>query len=189
MDVELESDLEVDLGADEMAPPEPQSPVMTVPSEPAVAPLDMGSEELSGWEEHAEEFEEIAPEAEPPVAAAGRGVFDTETLASIYVKQGFYGRAAEIYQRLAAQHPDDMGLRRKLEDIQAQERAAAGIEVPVAAAVTQAPEAAAAAAPVPLAAPAAPALGEPAAAPRAGSELVIGRLQTLLDTFKEGRPR
>ena len=179
MELDLGSDLEVDLGSEEAALLAPQSPEMAVPTEPAQkTPLDTLEEE------YAEEFEEVAPEPEPPGAEAGRGVFDTETLDSIYVNQGFYGRAAEIYQRLVAQRPDDMGLRRKLEDVLAQERAEAGIEEPVAAA-------AAAAAQVPTVSPALaePAQVEPPAAAPAGSELVIGRLQTLLDTFKEGRPR
>jgi Tfp pilus assembly protein FimV len=49
-------------------------------------------------------------------------VFDTETLAAIYVNQGFYTRAAEIYRRLAEQHPGDERLRRTLDDVLARER-------------------------------------------------------------------
>jgi hypothetical protein len=178
MELDLGSELEVGLEEGEAAQPEPPAPEMAIPPEPAVAPLDT-------LEEHyGEEFEELAPEEEPADTATGRGVFDTETLATIYINQGFYGRAAEIYQRLIDQRPDDGELRRKLESVLARERAEAGIEEP-------ATEAAAAAVLVSSAAPApaAPAQGEPAAAQRTGSEKLIGQLQTLLDTFREGRPR
>jgi hypothetical protein len=118
-----------------------------------------------------EEYEELSEE-EPAVAApSGRGVFDTETLAAIYVNQGFYGRAAEIYQRLLAQRPGDGGLRRKLEEVMELERGEAGHEEPVAAT-------AAAAEPVPA-----------AAACVAPAEVRVEQLQRLLEAFRGGRPR
>jgi tetratricopeptide (TPR) repeat protein len=190
LEVDFGSDLELDLGADEAAPLEPRSLETTAMPEPAAALSAAQSEALPGWEEpvreapvdtleeeSVEEFEEVEPEEPSPGAAAGRGVFDTETLASIYVNQGFYARAAEIYQRLIVQRPEDLGLRRKLEDVQARERSeAGGSGEPAVAAAALVPPA--------LAAPA-----ESPVAPRAGSEMLIGQLQTLLETFKEGRPR
>jgi tetratricopeptide (TPR) repeat protein len=159
-EIEVEPGPGMDLAVDfepEMAPqPEQQSPEAAVPVEPAVAPIDAGGEELPPWDE-------LTPDEETPGAAAGRGVFDTETLASIYVNQGFYGRAAEIYQRLIAQRPDDEGLRGKLEAVLALERGEAASEEPVAAV--------------------------DAAATHIGPEQVISQLQTLLETFKGGRPR
>jgi hypothetical protein len=66
--------------------------------------------------------------------ATARGVFDTETLASIYINQGFYGRAAAIYERLAGASPEDAGLRQRLEEVRGLERANAGAPVAGAAA-------------------------------------------------------
>ena len=130
-----------------------------------------------------EEYEELLPEEEAPVSAAGRGVFDTETLAAIYVNQGFYGRAAEIYQRLIAQRPGDTGLRGKLEERAGPGAGGGGVEEPVAPA-----------APARRVRPAAGGRVAPAAVHasprrRAGPEEMISQLQTLLETFKGGRPR
>ena len=116
---------------------------------------------------------------------AGRGVFDTETLAAIYVNQGFYGRAAEIYRRLITQRPDDAGLRGKLEGVLALERGEAGSAEPVAAVAAVA----AAARQFVTPATVAPGRRVPAAAKRRGQEQLISRLETLLETFKGGRPR
>ena len=129
-----------------------------------------------------EEYEEISLEEEPAAADVGRGVFDTETLASIYTSQGFYGRAAEIYQRLIAQRPEDMGLRDKLEGVLALERKESGIEEPVAAV-------AAAVARFPVTGAARARGGEPAGAMPTGPDQTISQLNTLLEAFKGGRPR
>jgi len=131
------------------------------PPEMDLGPLgqEYTDDEISLSEPEPEEEEE---EPEPPAAAAERSVFDTGTLASIYVKQGFYGRAAEIYRRLLAQSPDDTELGDKLKEVLALQRRESGEEEP--AAVFE----------VPL---------------RTGPELTIGRLETLLETFKGGRPQ
>ncbi|HEY6000363.1 MAG TPA: tetratricopeptide repeat protein [bacterium] len=96
-------------------------------------------------------------------SSAARGVFDTETLASIYINQGFYGRAAAIYERLATASPDDAALRRKLDEVRALERAQGA---------TAAAE------------PAAPATGG-----RPDRAETIRRLEALLAAFRGGRPR
>ena len=158
IDLTQELDLEVDLAGDF----EPGGPVPAEPDQAEILPeappsIDLAQELRSDALE--EESEEFMPEEEPPDAEAGRGVFDTETLASIYSNQGFYGRAAEIYQKLIAQRPDDPSLRNKLEGVLALERGEAGITETVAAA-------------------------EPT-----DSEKTISRLQMLLETFKGGRPQ
>ena len=186
--IELESgpgmDLEFEMGSDleleQFVSREPQPPAAPVPDEPASPPPEAEIEEPR-FDPFAEEDEETEPEEEAPGAAEGRGVFDTETLASIYVNQGFYGRAAEIYQRLITQRPDDAGLRGKLEAALARERGDAGIGEAVTATAVDAPP--------PVQSALAPEASEPAPAGRAGSELMVSRLQTLLETFKEGRPR
>ena len=76
-------------------------------------------------EETREETQEAGQggeEAEEAAGPAPRGVFDTETLAAIYVSQGFHARAAEIYRRLVDQYPGDEKLRRKLDEVLARER-------------------------------------------------------------------
>lgn len=171
------ADLGMDLDVDLDQEPEGYPPAIVQPAEPEILPepaaeaIELGIEEPPPWEEPEEEYEEAeGPSEVEPSEAAGRGVFDTETLAGIYVNQGFYGRAAEIYQRLLAQRPDDGELRGKLEDVLALERGEAGLEEPV---------------PVRVAA----AQPKPAAAVRTGPQRMIDQLQALLETFKGGRPR
>ncbi|MHB8835272.1 MAG: hypothetical protein ACYC9Y_06150, partial [Candidatus Methylomirabilia bacterium] len=158
--------LEVDLASD-LQPAESASP--------SIAPEQQEHFELPG-----EEYEDASPEEEPAAADAGRGVFDTETLASIYINQGFYGRAAEIYHRLIAQRPDDAGLRGKLQDVLAMERRESGIEEQVAAV-------AAAVAPSPVPVP--PAAKASSGAVSTGLDQTISQLNALLEAFKGGRPR
>lgn len=104
-EIELDTEIELESGIDAENEIESESEAgagidLEVDLEPNLD-LDLDPEESSS----------------PSGAAAGRGVFDTETLASIYIKQGFYERAAEIYQRLIAQRPDEKGLREKLEGV------------------------------------------------------------------------
>jgi hypothetical protein len=113
-----------------------------------------------------EEYEELTEEEPSTAATSGSGVFDTETLAAIYVNQGFYGRAAEIYQRLLAQRPGDGELRRKLEELQVLERGEADHGGPVAATALVA---------VPATA---------AADDLAPAETRIDRLERLLEAFR-----
>jgi hypothetical protein len=94
-----------------------------------------------------------------------RGVFDTETLAAIYIDQGFYGRALEIYQRLLGQRPGDPGLLQRVEEVRALERMAQD-------------KAAAAARNVEM---------PPAAG--GGADERVRRLQSLLEAFKGGSPQ
>ncbi len=154
----------------------------TVSLDDEIPPLDLAQEmahDLVG-----EEIEEIAPaEASPAGEPPGRGVFDTETLATIYVDQGFYGRAAEIYQRLIAQRPDDEELRRKLERVTALERAGIAEERPAA------PPPAPATSPEVVAEVAAAQERALEAAGTASPDERINKLQALLEAFKGGRPQ
>jgi hypothetical protein len=112
--------------------------------------------------------EEPEPAQAEQASGAARGVFDTETLASIYVSQGFYSRAADIYRRLVSQRPADEDLRARLEDVLARERGEAGPP-------------AESAPPAEPASPAEPAAAAPSEDPR------IRQLQTLLEAFRGGR--
>lgn len=44
--------------------------------------------------------------------------FVTETMAELYLKQGFRDRAADVYRQLIAQSPDDAGLKKRLEALE-----------------------------------------------------------------------
>jgi tetratricopeptide (TPR) repeat protein len=77
------------------------------------------------FEESAEEpFVEGAaalPEQEAASGQAGESSddFTTDTLAELYIAQGFYEKAIDIYERMLADHPDSSGLREKLERVRA----------------------------------------------------------------------
>jgi len=51
----------------------------------------------------------------PDPASSTNAVLDTETLASIYVEQGFFSEAIEVYERLISRNPNDSELAVKLE--------------------------------------------------------------------------
>jgi hypothetical protein len=142
----------------------------------------------------AESEEEEVPE-EPAGPAAGRGVFDTETLAAIYVSQGFHGRAVEIYQRLLAERPGDGGLQRKLDEVralaggpQAASPPAVELDLEPAPAVPEVEDGFEPAPPEP-APQAAPASTAPAPPAGAADNETIRRLRILLEAFQGGRPQ
>ncbi|MHB8174040.1 MAG: tetratricopeptide repeat protein, partial [Nitrospirota bacterium] len=57
------------------------------------------------------------PEAVPVPESGKKEAFETETLAELYIAQGFYDRAINIYKNLIIESPSDMRLRQKLEDL------------------------------------------------------------------------
>ena len=118
-----------------------------------------------------ENYEELSEEEPSSAAFSKQGVFDTETLAAIYVNQGFFGRAAAIYQRLLVQRPGDVELRRKLDELSVLQRGEADRGGP--------------AAPSALTAVPAPA----AAAEPDTPEARVDRLERLLEAFRRERPR
>jgi tetratricopeptide (TPR) repeat protein len=116
-----------------------------------------------------EEYEELSEEESSP-ASSRAGVFDTETLAAIYVNQGFFGRAAAIYQRLLVQRPGDVELRRKLDELSVLERAGVREGAGAPSALTAEPE---------------PAVAADLDTPEAR----VDRLERLLEAFRRERPR
>jgi tetratricopeptide (TPR) repeat protein len=61
------------------------------------------------------------------VGAAGRDAgFMTETMAELYLKQGFHDRALDVYRQLVAQNPADRGLRERMERVEREMRGSAG---------------------------------------------------------------
>jgi tetratricopeptide (TPR) repeat protein len=79
-----------------------------------------------------EEPAPVLPEQEP---AAEQKIdqsddFTTDTLAELYIAQGFFEKAIDIYQRMLADRPDSRGLKDKLERVKAM--AASAVEPSVA---------------------------------------------------------
>ncbi len=64
-------------------------------------------------------FGELGAEPEPPESSLTQPhePIKTETLAEMYIKQGFYDRAINIYKELLRESPADMNLRQKLEEL------------------------------------------------------------------------
>jgi len=98
-------------------PPKAETPP---PAEPSTfSPLSgFGAPRAS---EAAPSLERPAPsiaEATPAPQAGREPGFVTETMAELYVKQGFHDRALEVYRQLVAQSPNDRGLRERMERIQ-----------------------------------------------------------------------
>ena len=59
------------------------------------------------------------PELSVKQAADESDDFTTDTLAELYIAQGFYEKAIDIYERMMADRPDSLGLKMKLERVRA----------------------------------------------------------------------
>lgn len=174
------------LGDAEPAPPA-ESAVEPWPEEPAVEE-PVASPPPPPVEEHpiVELAEDVEPghqeteedggsaEAEPP-GTPHRGVFDTETLAALYMNQGFHGRAADIYRRLLAERPGDAELRAKLAEAESLGRGGAAAGAAPAAAVEES-------------SPPPPDAASPGAEPGRGENETIRRLRILEQRFSQRRP-
>jgi tetratricopeptide (TPR) repeat protein len=106
---EIDLPAEGDLGVE---PVMQEPPPMTAEAEPPAVPG--GDFELFGGEEEKGE----RPGGEP----SAEGVFNTETLANLYITQGFYGKAADVFRQMLGDRPDDLNLRQKLEEVLALEK-------------------------------------------------------------------
>ena len=99
---------QAEAAAGDEAPPPSSAPVYEIGGEPpeggASGPVPEG-----------------APEARKEGMQAGgapsRDALETETLAELYISQGFYDRAIGIYKNLLIERPGDMALKQKLEDL------------------------------------------------------------------------
>lgn len=61
----------------------------------------------------------LEPAASSRDASARDQGFITETMAQLYVKQGFHDRALDVYRQLVSQNPNDSGLRERMERLAA----------------------------------------------------------------------
>jgi tetratricopeptide (TPR) repeat protein len=86
-----------------------------------------------------EEIPVVPPEPEAAVERTGdvSDDFTTDTLAELYIGQGFYEKAIDIYERMLAYHPDSRALKDKLERVRS---LAASSEAPAAGGETAAAE-------------------------------------------------
>lgn len=63
--------------------------------------------------------EETTPPAGKPAADEGGDNLNTNTLAELYISQGFYDKAIEIYQGMLGERPGNKALQNKLEQLRA----------------------------------------------------------------------
>jgi hypothetical protein len=208
MHAELEDEMHVfDLGEDlevevqeAAAPPPPSQAVEPSPAveeaPPAPEPVEAAfgvevaadlEEEIPAFDLAAELEEEVPAAAVPPAAGLHGGTFDTETLANLYVNQGFYDKAAGVYRRMMQDRPDDNRLRQKLEEVLSLQKLESSQPAPTAS--HAAPEPPAAAPPPPAPAPALPVEARMVPESTAAGEEnpVIVELQRFLAQLKERR--
>jgi len=76
-----------------------------------------------------DEWKESEPEQKKERPEEQSDDFTTDTLAELYIAQGFYEKAIDIYQRMVENHPESVGLQNKLARVKAM---AAGPEETVA---------------------------------------------------------
>ena len=85
---------------------------------------------------YVEPLDDELPETSPEPEAAGAQAIDqsddftTNTLADLYVAQGFFEKAIDIYERMYADHPNSRGLKDKLDRVKAMSEAAAASVAP-----------------------------------------------------------
>jgi tetratricopeptide (TPR) repeat protein len=107
------------------APVEEQDDTVAAPSssffeEPASA--EVKAEESSIFDSNAvmgEVVEPTQPEEEQTLGQPETDDFTTDTLAELYIAQGFFEKAIDIYQRMLADNPNSRGLKDKLERVKA----------------------------------------------------------------------
>lgn len=103
-----------------------ESPVADAPAPVSEQVVDepewLRPEEYAGTADVAEPIEEAAAEA--PVA------FVTETMAELYLSQGFREEALDIYRRLMEQHPNDHALHERAARLESEIEAAAAEPAP-----------------------------------------------------------
>lgn len=115
----------LDISSFEKKPEEAYTPKVAVPEEDMIIIEEPESEMLSVEPPLFEKEEAKAapvfkePVYEEKVVKAEKKAEEemaTETLAELYIKQGFYEKGIEIYRRLLEEKPDNKGLKQKLED-------------------------------------------------------------------------
>ncbi len=140
-DPELASAMEPDVGDHSLGLPLlDDGPVVEAPSagapRPRMTKSDLASIPLLadyGLEE--DDVPSAAPASEPASASEPRRpqptpTFVTETMAELYIKQGFRAEAIGVYKQLIAQSPDDAGLRSRLAALESEPDGLPEFELP-----------------------------------------------------------
>ena len=111
---------------------EPSSHVAPPPSAPAAdagaSYPDIGFDMPSAADDAADDAAAFGESADATPAAPM--TFVTETMAELYVSQGYADRALDVYRQLVAQHPDDAELRDRMERLSDDVARSAGAGVP-----------------------------------------------------------
>ncbi|HYA87562.1 MAG TPA: tetratricopeptide repeat protein [Nitrospirota bacterium] len=76
------------------------------------------------------ESEPVIPDEERSLEQTERDDFTTDTLAELYIAQGFFEKAIDIYQRMLTDNPNSRGLKDKLERVRAMAVPASEVELP-----------------------------------------------------------
>jgi tetratricopeptide (TPR) repeat protein len=95
------------------APPEAETPSLesTAPAAP-----DLNLDSSLGWDMGGNvELPAEDSAIQEPGTGPRPAVFVTETMAELYLQQGFRAEALKVYKQLAAQNPDDASLRERVE--------------------------------------------------------------------------
>jgi tetratricopeptide (TPR) repeat protein len=111
----------------DMNPAEEQEDAITASSgalteEPVTADAEAQGDEITFPDFNAvieEKTEPISPPEEQTFDQTGADDFTTDTLAELYIAQGFFEKAIDIYQRMLADKPNSRGLKDKLERVKA----------------------------------------------------------------------
>ncbi|MCC7193937.1 MAG: tetratricopeptide repeat protein [Gemmatimonadaceae bacterium] len=126
-----------DIGS--LEPPEPgaigglEAPDATadiLPPAEGAPPQPLGMETAFGWELPDASSHGLSADVDVPDAPAVEppAVFVTETMAELYLQQGFRDEALEVYRKLAEQNPDDAALRERIHSLEAGKRASMSFE-------------------------------------------------------------
>jgi pentatricopeptide repeat protein len=94
-------------------PHPPTEPAASGPEEPVVQDPHVSQVEAPRAADAA-----ARPDNPPLDHSATGGVISTETLADLYAKQGLTDKAAEIYRKMLEEHPEDEGVRLKLQTLE-----------------------------------------------------------------------
>ncbi len=115
----------------------------TVPEEPTFPEAEADELIIPDSNEISEEGTEPVPavEEQPPIVQTGADDFTTDTLAELYIAQGFFEKAIDIYQRMLADNPSSRGLREKLQRVREMATPLSGEGTAPAAEAKAAPEA------------------------------------------------